>query len=1553
MFADTEEIGMPLDSSQQSKQRRLKEILQEEISAGDFEHLTAALVSRLLNVGIAVAKSGFQFGGDAGPGGRQERRFRIETKRYADTTSLSQRELLGELDHAMQRDSALEGWFLTATREVPEQLEEDLLLHGEKNGVPVVVIDCKSNDDIWSLTALCSADPEILDSLVSKEAGDIVRDLESLALGQRQRLERDCQAWQLGFETLRKACMGELQRIWETPQAAIAKLGQDAAGGYRPDRVQRRNASQALDRWWINAAGSNVPAAIVGSDGVGKTWAVLDWLNSKREDLPITLVIPASMVSGTRVSSSSDMRRFIADLLVDITKVRDHEHWTARLNKLLHRPADDGPVLTLVFDGLNQVSAIPWIDLFRTLQDEEFIGRVRWMATTRAYHFEEKLRSLTGLSIQPERIDIGPYDDAELDIALAYKYLKREDLHPELIPLARTPRLFALVIKFRDRLIEAGSITPHRLLWEYGKDTLGPQGGRAFSEREWREWLQQLATKVIDGGARFSRKSLAESAGREDLNESEVFARMSDLIDGNFVNITAYGYEATPTIVAHALGLALLIHLDEAGDSAEPELDRWLDAIAGLDERAEILRAAISIMVARAVHLPDYAQMIVVSWLQSQNIPDTHFSDLIGLARSLVAPLLSAIEKIAYVHRSARQWAVESIRSLPRNDTKLGALVVAKSSQWLRVVSRDVEMRRTDNGEAEARRSARLIERIGVDRSGAITILGTDVTLVDHSSNPAIETIPTLIEGFPLKAAIPVFEAAALAFAINSHDDIWNGLKWLVLFNALDHDETAGAIRIRAMEILALVPEQGIHPDIAKRVAALLLWLISSDEDDAVAHSLSPALYSNWSYDKDYLANPGRSFLALERRHVNQVLDDKELTLTWRLSRTETMWLDPAFSPPPDVIDEIRASYVGFPVNELDTQISQTKTDFEFEENEVFLARAVPDVLAELIREKLKGLGARPASSRFWVGARIRKHTLLWDSASVEAARQLRESCREETEDREMFVGSNLMMIEILDRAGIDQFNTALNAQLGNDVDFEEILGELSVDQVDEMISRFGDRGAPVVEALLALLLSAHVPLSEAAWNWLTEQALSGETKAQRSIAFEILTISDAKRFGAALLDRDWGWAPSGLLLVNHYGSQAVAEATRSVPFDQLVIRLAPWLLLAIARQRGSSTQETLLAAQILDVVLRPATLEMPDLGSRITVHSDRREDHPFSFSLTPRPVEDEGDPAEKFRAMFDNKSREEARHRAVETALERMEDARQAGASLYLITFQSEDLTPVFKVAPDLIAGWVEGAIGETADFRRRVLLAEGFYIALCEAALQENPELGITLWRALKRIGTSGFIGASGVPELIHIPFRVRPTPQSAQILDELVDISNARTDRDLLDLAIAASLNGRGEWLDEMIDRDAHSDKRWQRWRSEVLAGFRTGNTLPIDEAWAEGVLSATEHRQVEAARWRLAEAEALHWWEAYLSAPTEADAYAAWILFEKCADRRILSRVKADLPKARSVNRLDRLKRAHAKFNQGDLRRAIEKAEKKLGENFLGRKIYRGISPWITD
>ncbi len=1541
-------LVMKLSSPIIAQQERLKVILQDEIGEDIFERLVAALIGNLLGIGIALAKRGFQFGGDAGPSGRQERRFRIETKRYCDTTSLSQRELLGEIDHALMRDEALEGWFLAATRPVSEQLETDLLLHGERLGVPVVVIDCKLDDQIWSLTALCTHSPEIVETLATLEAGNIVRGLKAEAELKLEQLTRDFESWQLGYERLRTLSHNQVDRIWRVPATAMARLGQDAAGGSRSHRVRRQGVIDMLDQWWTSGSTRGAMAVLVGPDGVGKTWAGLDWLIGDLNRQPIVVTMPSSFLGNARVASGAGVRRLIAEKLWELTEVRTIEFWIARLGRLLRRPPAEGPLLTLLIDGLNQVSEIAWIDLLRTLQDDPFAACIRVIVTTRNFHFEEKLRSLRGLAVRPVRVDVTDYSLPELENMLAFEGLRLSDLHQELVPLAKRPRLFALVVDFRTRLVEADSITPHRLLWEYGKDTLAPH--RAFSEREWREWLQELAQRTLAKVRKFTSKSLSETAARPDLTQSEVFDRLSDLIDGEFVNATGGGYEPTPSIVAHALGLAVLMHLEElnAGTDVGEELDKWLDSIAGLDERAEVLRAAVSIIVARDEPAPDCTVTILLAWLQSQNFPEAHIADLRGLARPLAEPLLDSIAMMSYPHRSSRLRAVNAIRTLPRDDLDLAHLVIRKCSEWLNVVSRDVEKHASPD--SEKARSTQLTVRIGRDSPGILQIIGHTVEIIDQRINASHEAIPSLLEGFPLAAAVSVFEAAALAYAIRNREEIWESLKWLVLLNSNDRAETTAAIRTRAFDILRLPPQADIHPDVPKRVAALMYWLNSTDEDNELAAAIVTPTYRGWTYQEHYLSDPGKSFVTLERRHAADVLKNSELSLFARLNRAKQLWLDPTFDPPQAVADEIIASADNFPINELDSHMSVGPADIRFEHDELFLARVAPETLASLVGRKLQGLGARDSDSRYWVGARIRKHAVLWDALAIEPARTLRTSSKHPSEAEENFVSSNLMMIEILDLPADQQVESLINAGLGDDLDLEEVVTEPSSGLIDRLLADLTNGNARRAQDLAVLLLLTRAALTANAWDWFLNRAFACETDPERSVAFQALWRFDAKRFGQVLIARDWTWTPGDTQIVNHFGSLAVAAAAGSFPFDELAPRLAPWLLLTIARERGQSPNETVLAAQLIDRALRH-DVAVPELGSQVIIDLERREDDPFAISLIPSAREDDLDPSHALRVALDFDGQREARRQAVETALKRIAEARNAGADLFLASFKAEDFRALFHHAPDLIDAWSEGAATATSEFRRRVLLAEGFYFALCQAALEEKPDLGSILWRALKLIGCSGPIGRSKISELIHIPFCARQTPQSEKLMDELFDVRNATTDKDLFEIAVAATINGREDWLVKAIEEDRRSGVTWRLWRAEVVSGFRSGNGLPIEEAWPDGELGSAAYRRYQSGRWRLAEASARFWWKRYLEAQDTAHANSAWVLFVHNADRRALQWLKTELPQWRTGDKLSRLKRLHAVFNYQSLLREIEKHEAPLADTFLRRKTVRGINPWL--
>lgn len=1541
----------------EAKLDRLKEILQG-IKPGDFEKVAAALMSELLGVAIAVAKSGFQHGGDAGPAGRQDRRFRIETKRYGDSTSLSDRELLGEIDHALNRDPALEAWFLIATRAAPEQLEQDLLSKSDKLGLPVVIIDWKA-DRFPALAALCTVAPEVLETLVSPEAAQLARDLASDGNGSLDRLRQDLEVWTLGFDRLRALGAAKLAAIWTSPRVSVAALGQNAAGGASPTTIKRERVNIELDRWWTGRAAQDAPAAVVGWQGSGKTWASLQWAMDNLDEQPLVLVVPSSAVAGLGPVSKPGLKRFIGERIYDLTESRDGSHWQLRFDRLLKRPAEEGPVLTLILDGMNQEPAAPWLDLLKVLQDPEFSGRIRTIAITRNLHFEDRLAKLRALFIPPEVIEVGIYDDAdggELDQRLAAEGLSRADLHADLIEIARTPRLFNLVVRLRERLAGADQITIHRLLWEYGRDTLALRDGAPFSEADWRVWLTEIAQHRLSGISSYSLGELGQMISRPDLSRSEVFRRLSEIVDGEFTKQGAAGrFTLSPVLVAHALGAALIEHMVQSApadrDSAEQVLADWLDPIAGLDEKAEILRAAVSILLeSDATAHSHILSTILFEWMRSQNLPEQHRIELVRIAGELCMPLLDVVERSSEASLgTARVLAVNALRAISRDDAAAQEQIVARCQAWLNIISRDVDPPSRRNADSEKARAARLVERVGLDADGERTILGQPVIFIERQHRDLESTIPELLEGFPLLPSLRVFEAAALAMAVRHRQDIWDVLKWLCLLNERDFVATATALRIRARAIASLAPEQGVHAELGKRVGALLLWLSGDEDNEAEAVRLNPTLDRNYDYQRDYLDKPGTSFFTLEMRHAAQVLSDPSIPLRRRIERAERFLLDPTFEPPPLFCMQLRAAMAEFEMDALDTNLSHTDEDNTWEAVTPALARCAPDLLAALVRRKLHGFAMRSADQRYFAGIRSHAHYLLVDPAAAEAAQTLRNASRCPGEDEETIVSGNLLVLEIASLPAIDQVVRVIEADLkkGIDRDIGDVLYPLTRDDVDVLIARFGSEAGKQRDDLVIILFLAPVALSETAWEWLIRLALDSDFR-HRGVAAKLLHAIDPVRFGRLLLQEKWQWGPNEDLWSNHYGSLALAEASIGLPFDQHVSAIAPWLILRAVTIRGGSPADVETAVAVIGAIFTASPLETPDLGSDIFVHDDARAEDPGAISVSVRP-DPALDPFEQFRDAMDSTKQLEARRRAVETAVERIKQARASGASMYLHNLRADDFAAAIAHAPQVVEDWLEGHEAPTHAFKNRVRLAEGFYLALCEALLATGTELGERTWYALRASITARHIARGGVERLTLMVFRTADARE--HLWRELFDLSYANSDMALFDLALAAALTDRNDLLRQVMTEDEASGVVWRQQRAMKLRGYSAGNRLPLPQTWPEGpTLSLREDRERDIRAWKRSEAFARHWCDRYWNAETTEEAYAAWELVLRCVDRRAYVWLE-DRPEGFDATiEASRNRYVHARLNHDAFKRATERPEKKLNEHFLGRKCVEGIGPW---
>src|SRR5690606_17546492 len=140
-------------------------------------------------------------------------------------------------------------------------------------------------------------------------------------------------------------------------------------------------------------------------------------------------------------------------------------------------------------------------------------------------------------------------------------------------------------------------------------------------------------------------------------------------------------------------------------------------------------------------------------------------------------------------------------------------------------------------------------------------------------------------------------------------------------------------------------------------------------------------------------------------------------------------------------------------------------------------------------------------------------------------------------------------------------------------------------------------------------------------------------------------------------------------------------------------------------------------------------------------------------------------------------------------------------------------------------------------------------------------------------------------------------------------------------------------------------------WRQQRAEVLRGFLAGNVLPVDDAWPEGQSrSWAQDVRRGAARLRYLEACAHHWWREYWRRDAPEQAFAAWILFQQCADRRAECWMRQEADAATLDEAQRARKRRHWAVNRPRWKNGADKSSLSLQRTFLRRRTEDMVWPW---
>ena len=587
----------------------------------------ASALSELTGQAFYTVKSTHQDGSDVRSAPHNLFKIGLEGKRYKPSTRLSLDELLYKITDASRAQTPVDLWILATTRPVDVSDREKLHDYGESYGIGVIVLDWPDDlAQLRDLAVLCASATDTCKRFLKPtepltEALNLIRQDSNFGNVRSQLLDQLTRA-DTGYESTRRA----VERWMVQAQASLANAqsrlgGHHNLGGSEHGVVPRTAINTQLNDWY---AGSQGVVALLGDEGMGKSWAALDWYNrlkTSETGALLTVFLSAKSID------TSDVKLTLAKALATQTGVRSSEFWEKRL-ALWERSGRNDVRMLIFVDGLNEnFEFTAWADWLQPLFEDQLGGMYRVIVSCWPNWWHGTLAGLMNLTPEPSKITIEGFNEAELDELLIAMGVKRSDFAKAVLELMRTPRLSSLVAKHREKLKDSGDVTAERVIYEDWKDRLAHRGSRAgLTDVGMRSFVTELGEKLrtdIDQ-AMVTRKDVIDNLSAKSGKSSlELMPAVTELSSGAWLQRSDKPdtFKVAADRIPFVLGATLMSHLREETGAAviEAEIAEFLDPLKAHRLGAAILRAATTIALLDADPSPVVRKTLLSRWLDEQN----------------------------------------------------------------------------------------------------------------------------------------------------------------------------------------------------------------------------------------------------------------------------------------------------------------------------------------------------------------------------------------------------------------------------------------------------------------------------------------------------------------------------------------------------------------------------------------------------------------------------------------------------------------------------------------------------------------------------------------------------------------------------------------------------------------------------------------------------------------------------------------------------------------------------------------------------------------------
>jgi hypothetical protein len=1473
-----------------------------DVGEDGFEGMLRDNVAKVADRHLRLVKSGPQGGVDmATDVSNLAPTIAVEAKRYGGRSALPLDQLKAKLVDAVHQRPDLDLIAIGATREISRGDQDTLVDLGDQMGIGVVVIDWpNSATELPPLAVLCALaskplldridrDPEVESSLeavrnhadFAKAGADIVR-----------RLTKP----DLGWSAARRSMTDWLREAFASRNAALGKLGSlvnllDA----NAHRVSRPRLNAALDRWWESRGG---PLALLGEEGVGKSWAPLGWWHEKAgpdgTGLPLTLMIPAREVA------DADAEMLVPRLLARRIDLRNENFWRRRVALWLKTPTDL-PRFLLIFDGLNEHWTFrSWDQVLAQLAADPWADKTRVILTCRPDHWTQELHDFASVLPTPVVQSVGPFDDGELDGLLALHGLSRDDFVPNLLPLLKVPRLCDLAIRHRAAMAESGDITPERLIYEDWKDRLGRKGARLpIGDAEFKEFIAKLGRRLhgelgegVEPGLSLTRHELTAELGADSgRGPDSLYATVSEIVDGRWMESVpgrANQFRLNKDLMPFGLGMALVNTLKEAPEAGlSDRLAEFIEPLGEQDSAVTLLRAAVTFALIDFRCSVRLRRLLVDSWLRRQNFREIDFEAFWRLLPS-DANLFFSLAEEQWLHRHARhhedEILIKGFANAAERWQSISQQVVTWCAAWLGTHWGDplkgMVLNYDPNEQGVAGRREQTRERRAEWEAVAGSLIppipirdGLDGDIAWLACR-----VLGILSYLPRAPFIPAIAAWAVSRAIMGKAPQFDQVAWILrLPYADDAQELREAVQREARRL------QNLDRPVATEAARLLLEALGTPDAARQAEALRSKMPPPWTGPSTVTVDEISGTLHWDHEAAGMTArsDKPSLSAVRDLSRYA---INPDRHMSVDDAAVLRELADVTDAASLWRGMGRTSDDIALEEAEAALARWAPGALGAMYRRLFVDARSRTGEALNQLGFQTPAHLLVL-TENERAAMVASAGQSSGDEKRGDWARVWLRLAQLAERSASEQiaafrewpngpnFDRSHRRILAtpNREDFVRVAGQLRPDAPTQWLCGW-------------LWYLSHVPLDALPAGYPALIPLLNHPEVEvRRLALEVVYKSCDPQLAAALRASQWRWAEGMDREESMNGSLALIGATGERKVAEIRERI------------------------------------VPEARGLLAIRDDATKDDLDAFATFVR-----------WR---------------IEEDFVRRRSSRTLHSSHFLL---NQPVDRLVADRSDQVVSWLQPVLSDSERPRFGFFMETFPYIDLCRALLCHRPTDGAALWRVMREHYDRDIVRTDSFALL---PFEV---PDSDPVFG-LRDLAceKAATDEDLGKIATSVVENNRQGWLIDRIHRELDGASAGQMARGLWLAGLLDA-TPAADELW-RGILSqppapgwlASVHERARHLYQRNSWAH--QWLEEFLAERDRDRAFGGHLLFVRSADHRAfgwapkcVGNVWSDLPKSWQT---------HWSLCWPELKAAVEKRDKEWKQTLFGSKITAHIQwPW---